>query len=434
MTLTRDQLLADLEGAGKPRERWRVGAELERHLLRTDGTPLPYFGDHGVRWLLEQLVDHGYELYFEGEHPIAAFKDGHSVTLEPGGQFELSGSAVDELQPVLDEACAFTRLVDGLLAGTGTEQVAIGYTPYAAIPDIPWVPKGRYVVMREHLAKTGALAHSMMKGTCAVQASYDYADEEGCARKVQLATALGPLTTAMFASSPYKEGRPSGYMSYRGHIWTQTDPARAGLPDAAADFSFERWVDYLLDVPMMFRKGPDGDWVPAHGQTFRDWMASDTPPNWADWELHLTSVFPEVRVKHTIEVRGADCVPLPLAMSFVALFKGLFYCDLALTQATELSKRFLEHGSRAERFDIACRDGLHGVVGGRRIADWAAELLDTADQALGRCAPADRPWLRPLMEQVDTGDSFARQLLRELGDTPAPADLIAATHVLGRRS
>ena len=433
MALTREQLIADLHGAGKPRERWRVGAELERHLLRPDGSPLPYFGPHGVRWLLEQLSEHGYELHYEGDYPIAALRDGHSVTLEPGSQFELSGSAVDELQPVLDEAQQFTELVDGLLEGTGTRQVAIGYTPFAAIEDIEWVPKGRYVVMREHLARTGALAHAMMKGTCAVQASYDFVDEADCTRKMQLATALGPLTTAMFASSPYKEGKPSGYMSYRGHIWTQTDPARAGLPDAAAEFSFERWVDYLLDVPMMFRKGPDGAWVPANGQTFRDWMASDQPPSWPDWELHLTSVFPEVRVKHTIEVRGADCVPLPLAMSFVALFKGLFYCDLALEQSTELAMRFIAHGTRGERFDTACRDGLQGLVGNRTLGSWAEELLDTADQALGRRAPADRPWLRPLMEQVDTGESFARTLLRELGDAPTPDQLIAATHVLGRR-
>jgi len=431
MSLTRDRLLADFHAAGKPREQWRVGAEFERHLLRPDGSPLPYFGEHGVQWLLEQLPAHGYSLYHEGEHPIAAFKDSHNVTLEPGSQFELSGSAVDELQPVMDEAMAFTELVDGLLEGTGTSQVALGYTPFARIEDIPWTPKGRYVVMREHLAKTGALAHAMMKGTCAVQASYDFADEEGCARKVQLATALGPLTTAMFAASPYKEGKRSGFMSYRGHIWTQTDPARSGLPDAAAAFSFEKWLDYLLDVPMMFRKDADGNWLHADGQTFAQWMASDAPPDDDDWELHLTSVFPEVRVKRTIEVRGADCVPLPLAMSFVALFKGLFYCQLAQEQAIGLAARFTEHGGREERFDIACRDGLHGMVGGRRLAAWADDLLDMADQALGRCAPQDRPWLRPLIQQVEQGDTFARRLVRELGDEPSVADLLSATSVNG---
>ena len=426
MPLTREQLLADFLDAGKPPSEWRVGAEFERHLLRPDGTPLPYFGDHGVQWLLRQLPAHGYELYYEGDNPIAAFKDHHNVTLEPGSQFELSGSAVDTLQPVMDEALSFTRLVDQLLEGTGTSQVALGYTPFSRIEDIPWTPKGRYVIMREHLARTGALAHAMMKGTCAVQASYDFADEAGCARKVQLATALGPLTTAMFAASPYKEGRPSGYMSYRGHIWTQTDPARAGLPDAAASFSFEKWLDYLLNVPMMFKSDHHGSWLHAEGQTFAQWMQSDDPPTEADWELHLTSVFPEVRVKRTIEVRGADCVPLPLAMSFVALFKGLFYCQLAQEQAMGLAERFVAHGTKDERFDIACRGGLEGVVGGQPLAAWADELVDLCDQALGRCAPSDRPWLRPLMEQIATGKSPAGTLLDALGPTPEPSALIAA--------
>ncbi len=425
MSFTRDDLLSDLHGAGKPIEQWRVGAEFELHLLSPNGHPFPYFGERGVRWLLDALAGHGYTLHYEGENPIAATRDGHWVTLEPGSQFELSGSATGELQPVHDEAKGFQELTETLLRDTGTHQVALGYTPFAAIEDVPWVPKGRYVHMRNHLAQTGALAHGMMKGTCAVQASYDFADEEDCARKVRLSTALGPLTTAMFANSPYKEGKRSGFMSYRGHIWTQTDPARSGMPDAAEHFDFERWVDYLLHVPMMFKKKGE-QWLESDGQTFAEWMASDEPPTWADWELHLTSVFPEVRVKHTIEVRGADCVPLPLAMSFVALFKGLFYCNLAQEQAMGLAERFVAHGTKDERFEVACRGGLQGVVGGKTLASWADELVDLCDLALGRCAPADRPWLRPLMDQIATGKSPAGTLVERLGDTPDPATLIEA--------
>ncbi len=431
--LTRDGLVSSYLRSGRPRERWLVGAEFERHLLRSDGTPLPYPGTPGVRWLLERLAENGGELYFEGDHPIALLRESASVTLEPGGQFELSGSAGGALISVADEAAAFVREVDDLLAGSGVYQVALGYSPYAPIAEIGWVPKGRYAVMREHLGATGPLAHNMMKGTAAVQATYDYADEADCARKVGLATRLGPLTTAMFANSPWVEGRPSGFMSFRGHVWTQTDPSRTGLPDAAEQFTFERWVDYLLQVPMMFKKDASGAWQFARGQTFAEWMADpgDAPPDQAAWDLHLTSVFPEVRVKHTIEVRGADCVPLPLAMSFVSLFKGLFYCELALEQATALAERFASHGTKAERFDIACRDGLEGSLGGRRLADWAEELLDLADAALRRCAPDDRPWLRPLMAQVETGESPARTLLRHLGDAPDPEKLVAATHILG---
>lgn len=433
--LTRDTLLAAYQSSGKPREQWLVGAEFERHLLRrSDGAPLPYTGQPGVRWLLEQLAERGGgSLVYEGEYPIAIQRETSSVTLEPGAQFELSGSAGGALQAIMDEAEQFSRDVGAVLEGTDVEQCAIGYTPFAAIEDIEWVPKGRYVVMREHLGRTGSLAHNMMKGTAAVQATYDYADEEDCRRKVRLATRLAPLVTAMFANSPYREGQANGFMSYRGHIWTLTDPARTGLPEAADAFTFDAWLDYLLDVPMMFKKDSTGAWEHARGQTFRGWMnATEGPaPAWKDWELHQTSVFPEVRVKHTIEVRGADCVPLPLAMSFVSLFKGLFYCELALDGATALSERFAAHGTRDERFAIACRHGLEGTVGDRTLASWAEDLLDLADAALQRCAPEDRPWLRPLTAQVETGASPARALLRALGPTPGVEALLAATHVLG---
>lgn len=428
-SLSRDALLAEHRASGKPRDHWLVGAEFERHLLRPDGMPLPYFGTPGVGWLLRGLAKAGGELVFEGDNPIALFRGGASATLEPGGQFELSGSAGRDLQPIAEEAQRFSDTLDTLLAGSAVRQSAIGYTPFARMDQIDWVPKGRYKIMREHLAQTGALAHDMMKGTCAIQATYDYADEADCNSKVSLATRLGPLTTAMFANSPYRQGKPSGYMSYRGHVWTQTDPARTGMPDAAESFSFAGWVDYLMNVPMMFRKDAEGNWVAANGQTFAEWLAdpNDTPPDRAAWELHLTSVFSEVRVKHTIEVRGADCVPLPLAMSFVSLFKGLFYCDIATVQATELAQRFVSHGTKDERFATAVRDGLHGVVGGRPLVAWAEELLELSDAALIRCAPDDRRWLHPLFAQVERGESPARTLLRALGPEPSPADLIAAT-------
>ena len=433
--LTRDALLAAYERSGRPRDQWLVGAEFERHLLhRGTGAPLPYEGEHGVRWLLEQLEARGHgTIVREGEYPIALQRKTSSVTLEPGGQFELSGSAGGALHSIMGEARHFSEEVAELLDESGVEQIAIGYTPYAKVEDIPWVPKGRYRVMREHLGRTGALAHDMKKATAAVQATYDYADEADCARKVRLASRLAPLVTAMFANSPYRHGKASGYMSFRGHVWTQTDPARTGLPEAAERFSYEAWLDYLVDVPMIFKKDEAGDWQPAHGATFRDWMVSTTErrPTWKDWELHLTSVFPEVRVKHTIEVRGADCVPLPLAMSFVSLFKGLFYCEIALVGATELSERFAAEGDRMARFDVACREGLRGTVSGRPLVSWAEELLDLADAALQRCAPEDRPWLRPLIRQVESGMSPARRLLERLGPEPAVGDLLAATHVLG---
>ncbi len=429
--ITAEKLLANFQSYGRPSDQWLVGSEFERHLLWSDGTPIPYFGEVGVEALLNAFISEGWDPYYEGEHPIALFKNGANITLEPGGQFELSGAPYADLQPIHDESVQFIKDIDRLVAGKGVHQSALGFTPKAAIKDIGWVPKGRYVIMREHLGKTGKLAHHMMKGTCAVQASYDFADEAGAAAKVQLATRLGPLTTAMFANSPYKHGVDCGMASWRGHAWTQTDPRRTGFPEAAVAFTFERWLDYLLDTPMMFFKDAGGNWLAAEGRTFREWMAdTDAPPTEEDWDLHMTSVFPEVRIKKQIEVRGADCVSQDLAMAFTALFKGLFYCSKALSDATELSLRLATSGSRDERFSEACRGGLKGVVGGRTYASWAEELITVADDALERCAPDDRKWLVPLQAQIALGESPAHTLLRTLGDTPNMDALLRATHPL----
>ena len=429
--ITVEYLQKTFQSYGRPREQWLVGSEFERHLLWSDGTPIPYFGKVGVKALLDAFIAEGWDPYYEGEHPIALFKNGANITLEPGGQFELSGAPYDDLQSIDDESVAFINDIDRLVGGQGVHQSAIGFTPKAKIDDIAWVPKGRYVIMREHLGKTGKLAHHMMKGTCAVQASYDFADEAGAAAKVQLATRIGPLTTAMFANSPYKHGVNCGMASWRGHAWTLTDPRRTGFPEAAVAFTFERWLDYLLDTPMMFYKDATGNWLAAEGRTFRQWMDStDAPPTESEWDLHMTSVFPEVRIKRQIEVRGADCVSQDLAMAFTALFKGLFYCNKALSDTTELSLRFAAHGTRDERFREACEGGLKGVVGGRTYASWAEELLTQADSALERCAPNDRKWLKPLMAQVEIGESPAHTLLRRLGDEPDMGALLKTTHPL----
>jgi glutamate--cysteine ligase len=413
MKMTRDGLIEAYHSYGVPRDRWRVGAEFERHLLDDRGVPLPYFGEPGVRWLLFRLAEaDGWAPTIEGEHPIALSKDGARVTLEPGGQFELSGAPFDDVKGVDAELEAFNRRVDELLEGTGYRQVALGFTPVTPIADIPWVPKGRYSIMRDHLIKTGKLAHHMMKGTCATQASYDFADEADCARKVQLAVGLGPLTTALFANSPLHAGQDTGMASYRGHVWTQTDPRRTGFPEASTNFSFEAWVDYLLDVPMMFIHQGD-TYVWAKGRTFREWMDDATsPPTEHDWDLHLTSVFPEIRIKRTIEVRGADCVARPLAMAFTALFEGLFYCGQARDQAEELNEAFIAAGDKDERFAIACRDGLAGTIGGKRLSTWGEELLDIAGASLDRCRPGDRAFLAPLVDIVASGESPSARVLK----------------------
>ena len=430
LPLTRDALVEAYRGYGRPREQWLVGAELERHLLGPDGWPAPYFGDHGVRWLMERLAEEGWKPKFEGENPIALFKDGASVTLEPGGQFELSGRPHRDVQGVYDEAAAFAGAVSRLQADTPFRQSALGFTPFARVADIGWVPKGRYVVMRAHMSTSGELGHHMMKGTCATQASYDFSDEADCRAKVELSIRVAPLITAMFANSPLTEGRPNGWQSFRGYIWTQTDPARTGFPEAAEAFGFEAWVDYLLDVPMMF-VAPGGQWRPANGLTFRAWMrhgdADGVFPTWNDWDLHQTSVFPEVRVKHLIEMRMADCVSVPEVAAFSALFSGLLYGAAGTAAADDFSRRFTANGDQAQRFLLACKDGLRASHDGRAYADWASELVALARAGLERWNPSDVHFLDALAARVARAETPADALLASLNGDYRPARVLSAT-------
>lgn len=432
--LTRDHLTRSYATYGRPRARWLVGGEFERHLLDHEGRPAPYEGRHGVRELLHRYIVDGWLPKREGSGIIALVKDGASITLEPGAQFELSGAPYKDAQGVLAEATAFAADLDARLAGTPYRQSALGFTPFADIERVGWVPKGRYAIMGPYLRTVGKLGHHMMKGTCATQASYDFSDERDAARKVRIGIVLAPIVTAAFANSPLTGGKPNGWMSFRGHIWTDTDPARCGFPDAAEDFSYARWIDWMLDVPMMFTKS-GGVWRHAHGRTFRDWMEHGDEgrfPTEADWDLHLTSVFPEVRVKHQIEVRMGDCVPLGLAAAFVALWEGLFYDPRALDRALAISDQFARFGSKEVRFDTACRHGLAGSVGGRRLSAWAEQVVDAARDGLSRVAPQDLPLLDPLIRVVASGESPAAHLLRALGGDFSPDHVLDHTRIDGQ--
>jgi glutamate--cysteine ligase len=291
------------------------------------------------------------------------------------------------------------------------------------------MPKGRYQVMRDYLPQRGDLALFMMKGTCSVQANWDFLDEADCAKKVRITSGVAPLTTAIFANSPLYRGQPTGFKSYRGHIWTRTDPDRTGFPPGLrADYSHERWVDYLLDVPMMFYKR-DGRFTPAEGRSFRTFMEQGIDgqfPTGADWSLHQTSVFPEVRIKHTIEVRGADCVDHERALGFCALFTGLMYCKTAQAEALDFVSEFEKHGTRDERFGAACRGGLEGEIGGRPIAAWAQELTAIAKRGIENCQPEDAPLLDPLLAGIEAGRSPADDLLDAWARDPSPESLVRA--------
>jgi glutamate--cysteine ligase len=305
--------------------------------------------------------------------------------------------------------------------------IAAGLTPIAPIASIPWVPKGRYQLMRDYLPQRGDLAAYMMKGTCSVQANYDFSGEADCARKVRLSSGLAPLTTALFANSPLLENKSTGFKSYRGHIWTRTDPDRTGFPPGLrADYSHEKWVDYLLAAPMMFRLH-EGGWVAAHGVTFGSFLEHGLDghfPTWEDWDLHQTSVFPEVRIKRTIEIRGADCVDHEMALAFCALFTGMLYCNIALDEGISLVEELEQHGDHRTRFEAACRGGLEADIGGRSLADWASDLGEIAERGLNACLPGDTDKIAPLLERIEDGRSPADDLLDAWNKDPSPANVI----------
>ena len=428
--LNRNQLIDTFASYGSPRSSWLIGGEFERAVVRRDGRPVSYDEPNGIRWILEQLADlQDWEIQTEGNFPIALQRNGASITLEPGGQVELSGAPHATLGALDAEMRSNRNALLHIAEGQDLIWTACGLTPIAAIEDIQWMPKTRYEVMRAYLPQRGNLAEYMMKGTCSVQCNYDYRDETDCARKVRLCAGLAPLTTALFANSPLYKNQPTGFKSYRAHIWSNTDPDRCGFPPAIRQqWSYEAWVDYLLQVPMMFFYR-DGRYLPAHGRTFQQFMQDGIDGHFAtmaDWDLHQTSVFPEVRVKRTIEVRGADCVSTDLALAFCALFTGLLYCDLALDEGLDLVEEIEQWGDHASRLSEAARTGLDGTIGNRRIADWASDLGEIAERGLQNCLPDDTQKLDPLLALIEAGRCPADLLLDTWNRDPSPQSILEA--------
>ena len=428
LRLTRTNLIKTFQGYGRPRNGWLVGGEFERALVRPDGQPVGYHGPDGIRAVLEHIHDAiGWPGMYEAGQPIGLQGPRATVTLEPGGQVELSGAPHRRLPGLAEEMLEARQLLLDFAKDRDLQWIACGYTPYAKLDDIEWMPKSRYIVMRRYLPQRGDLAHAMMKGTCSVQANFDYLDEADCSRKVALCARLAPLTTAMFANSPLREGRDTGFKSYRAHIWTRTDPDRTGLPAALRRaYSHEGWVDYLLDSPMMFYYR-DGEYIPAHGRPFRAFLDDGYDGVWPtldDWAMHQTSVFPEVRIKHTIEVRGADCVSSDLAMSFCALFTGLMYCRRAMDEAMELADELQTQGEPTDLLARAARGGLDAEAGGRLYADWASDLLEIATRGMARCHAEGLPMLDALHANVEAGRCPADDILDAWRRDPSPANVL----------
>ena len=420
------QLVEDLEIGCKPPEEWRIGTEHEKFAFRwSDYRPLPYDGPDGIRAILEGLMPYGWEGVYEGETLIGLKKGGASVSLEPGGQIELSGALVKNIHQTCAEVHSHLSEIKTVNQRLGVGLLGLGFHPKWRREDMPWMPKGRYKIMREYMPKRGSLGLDMMLRTCTVQTNLDFASEADMVRKFRVSLALQPIATALFANSPFTEGKPNDFVSYRSHIWTDTDPDRCGmLPFVFEDgMGFERYIDYLLDVPMYFVYR-DGQYIDASGQSFRDFLDGKLPalpgekPMMGDWADHMTTVFPEVRLKRFLEMRGADGGPWRSLCALPALWVGLLYNQDSLDEAWALVKDWTAEEHQALR-DGVPRHGFSTPFRDITVRDLSCEILAIARKGLRRRAELDlvghneEGFLATLQENCDQAKTPAEYLLED---------------------
>jgi len=385
----RHQLIEYLAAGCKPPSDWRIGTEHEKFVFNLEThKPAPYDGPWGIRAMLEGLQRFGWQPVLENGNPIALTMDDCNISLEPGGQLELSGAPLDTIHKTCDEVHEHLAQVKEVAGELGVGMLGLGFHPSERRDDIPWMPKGRYEIMRNYMPKKGSLGLDMMLRTCTVQVNLDFASEADMVKKFRVGLALQPIATALFANSPFFEGAPSGFYSFRSHIWEDTDPDRCGiLPFVFEDgMGFERYVDHVLDVPMYFVYR-DGRYIDASGQSFRDFLDRRLPalpgetPTMSDWSDHLTTLFPEVRLKRILEMRGADGGPWRRLCALPALWVGLLYDDTALDAAWDMVKDWTHEEHEMLRRNVPVR-ALHTEFRDRKVCDLAAEVLEIAHTGL----------------------------------------------------
>jgi glutamate--cysteine ligase len=423
---SRADLVAHLEGGVKlDSTTWRIGTEHEKFAFYKDTlTPVPYEGERGIHALLEGLAQsYGWARVYEGDTLVALSQAGASITLEPGGQFELSGAPLEHLHQTCTETGDHLSQVRDVAGKLGIAFLGLGFSPKWSLDETPIMPKGRYKIMRDYMQKVGRLGRQMMFRSCTVQTNLDFGAEADMVKKFRVGLALQPIVTALFANSPFAEGRTNGFLSYRGHIWTDTDPDRTGmLPFVFEDgMGFERYVDYALDVPMYFVYR-DGKYIDCSGQSFRAFMQGKLPalpgqlPTMKDWEDHLTTIFPEVRLKTYLEMRGADAGPWSRLCALPAFWAGIYYCDAALEAAWSLVKGWSAEDREALRRAVPVL-GLKAPIRGSAARDVAQAALAISRQGLKARARLDSAggdethFLSELDDIVSTGVTPAERLL-----------------------
>ncbi|WP_448659242.1 glutamate--cysteine ligase [Sphingomonas sp. CJ99] len=421
----RAQLIAAFAKGEKAKDRWRIGTEHEKFVYRTADLRAPAYDEPGgIRDLLNGLTEFGWTPIEEGGNIIALAGPDGNVSLEPAGQLELSGAPLDNLHQTCAETGRHLEQVKAVGDRLGLGFLGLGMWPDKTRAELPIMPKGRYAIMLRHMPRVGSLGLDMMLRTCTIQTNLDYASEADMVQKFRVSLALQPLATALFANSPFTEGKPNGFLSYRSHIWSDTDPARTGmLPFVFQDgFGYERYADYALDVPMYFVYR-DGRYIDAAGLSFRDFLRGELSvlpgelPTTDDWNDHLSTAFPEVRLKSFLEMRGADGGPWGRICALPALWVGLLYDQGALDAAWDLVKGWSIEDRQTLR-DSVPKLGLNAPLpGGRTLRDIAGAVLDIAHAGLSARARIDAGgsdetgFLDPLRDIVRRGKVPAEQLL-----------------------
>jgi len=416
--ITARRQLAEWFAAGsKPRAGWKVGTEHEKFGFYRDGYATPPYAPGGIRAALEALAVRGWEPILDDGNPIGLKRGGASVSLEPAGQFELSGAVVADLHATHAELQAHLRELHAVSEPLGLGWAALGFHPLHTREQMPWMPKGRYAIMRRYMPTVGALGLDMMTRTCTVQANLDYGDEADMVEKLRISLALQPVATALFANSPLTEGRPNGFLSFRSQIWTDTDNARSGIPSIVfeAGFGFERFAEWLLDVPMYFVMR-DGKWLDAAGKSFRAFLDGklDILPGeratMGDFADHVTTAFTEVRLKRFLEMRGSDVGSPAMIVAQAALWVGLLYDDAAQKAAAALVRSWTVEDIRALRAAVP-RTALRAEHRGRPVQAIAADVLAIARDGLKARGLGEEVYLAPLDEIVSSGQTQADRLL-----------------------
>ncbi len=423
---SRNELVAYLESGCKPESRWKLGTEHEKFGYTIDDLrPLPYAGACGIQAILNALAEqYAWQPIHEDDQVIALVDEsGATVTLEPGGQLELSGALLDNIHQTCSEVNTHLRQVRAVSEPLGIAFLGMGFQPKWGLEDMQWMPKARYRIMREYMKKVGTMGRDMMTRTCTVQVNLDFSSEVDMVQKFRTSLALQPVATALFANSPFTDGRPNGYLSYRSHVWEHTDPDRTGMLPFVFDddMGFERYTDYMLDVPMYFVHR-HGKYIDVAGQSFRDFLDGKLRglpgerPTLRDWEDHLTTAFPEVRLKRYLEMRGADGGPWGRLCALPALWAGLLYHQPSLDAAWDIAREWTMEERMRLRREVP-RLGLRTEIRGRTVCDLAQDLIElareglTARGRLGAAGDNETGFLSPLQEVADTGVTPAERKL-----------------------